>query len=210
MPWTELRTASAGLATLLAGLVMAAPATARTEPLAPQLSISVDNGETSATVGDTLTYAIVVENLGATRIRHLQVTQTLPDGLDFTSADTSGVATKQAVEWTVDLAPTSQTVLHTTMEVVETPKDLLRLATVACAGLSADKAPVVCATHSDELPAGAAAAAVAAAPRHPGSDHEESARLSTAEYAGFAGLLVLLAALGAVAVRRRGGSTHAS
>lgn len=43
------------------------------------------------------------------------------------------------------------------------PADLLRLATVACAGVSAASAPLVCAAHSDQLPAGAAQATAAAA-----------------------------------------------
>ena len=43
----------------------------------------------------------------------------------------------------------------------DTPEDLLRLATVACASIEGGDKPIVCATHSDQLPAGAAAEAAA-------------------------------------------------
>lgn len=126
-------------------------------PPAPQLSIAVDNGHTSAAVGDAFTYTITVANLGTTDIPGLVVTQTMPTGLTFGSADAGGTAESDTVTWNVDLKATETSTVHTTMSVVPTPADLLRLATVACASLSPGGSPIVCASHSDQLPAGAAA-----------------------------------------------------
>jgi hypothetical protein len=95
----------------------------------------------------------------------------------------------------VNLKATAKEVLHSTMSVYDTPPDLLRLASVACASTADGARPVVCATHSDQLPAGAAVAA---------------ARTTTASgaHAGwwlFIGGLVMLsvAALMALVLRRR-------
>jgi uncharacterized repeat protein (TIGR01451 family) len=159
----------------LAVLLTAAPAWAAgsgTEPVAtepaPQLSIAVDNGRTSAAAGDTLDYAITIRNLGTTDVVGLTVTQSMPAGLSFDAADSAGREQAGGVGWTIDLATAGEVVLHSTMAVTDTPPELLRLATVACASMSASGPPIVCASHSDQLPAGAsaeeAATAAAAAP----------------------------------------------
>ncbi|MGV9775709.1 hypothetical protein [Streptosporangium sp. NPDC003464] len=129
---------------------------------APTLSISVDNGRTSARQGDRLSYTVTVRNTGTTDADDLRLTQSLPAGLKLLSADRHGEAEPGRVVWTVDLKAGKDTAFHTTAEVQATPDDLLRLATVACASTEAADRPIVCATHSDELPAGAAAAAAAA------------------------------------------------
>ncbi|GLZ42377.1 hypothetical protein [Actinokineospora sp. NBRC 105648] len=131
---------------------------------AAQLRIAIDNGRTSATVGDTLVYAVTVHNLGTTDLTALRVTQSAPTGLTFGSADSAGAAEAGGVAWDIDLKAGAEAVLHSTMTVAGTPPELLRLATVACAARSADDPPIVCAAHSDQLPAGAAAAVGAAPP----------------------------------------------
>ncbi|MFD8560812.1 hypothetical protein ACWDOR_06945 [Streptosporangium canum] len=151
-------------------LVLAAPAAAspskphphedggkKAAETAPTLSISVDNGRTSAKEGDRLSYTVTVRNIGTTDASDLRLTQSLPAGLKLVSADRDGRAKAGHVTWTVDLKAGRNAAFHTTAEVRATPDDLLRLATVACASAEADDKPIVCATHSDQLPAGAAA-----------------------------------------------------
>jgi uncharacterized repeat protein (TIGR01451 family) len=128
-------------------------------PSAPQLSIAVDNGQTSAAVGDRLSYTVTVRNLGSAPVRGVRVSQTMPPGLRFESAGSRGVAKAGTVNWTLNLKATGSTTLHTSGTVTKTPAELLRLATVACVRLSDKGPPTVCASHSDQLPAGAAAEA---------------------------------------------------
>ncbi len=129
---------------------------------APQLSIAIDDGHTSTTAGDSLNYVITIQNLGSTDVDGMLLHQSLPTGLTFGSADLDGVADADGVGWKLDLKVTETATFHTSMTVTDTPADLLRLATVACASTAADGPPIVCAAHSDELPAGAAAAVAAA------------------------------------------------
>ena len=136
-------------------------------PTGPQLSIAVDNGKTSTTTGDQLDYVITLQNLGSTDVDGLLVDQSLPTGLQFGTADSGGAADAKGVNWTVDLKATQTATFHTTMTVGATPAELLRLATVACASTSATGPPIVCASHSDQLPAGAAADANQAAMSQP-------------------------------------------
>ncbi len=176
----------------------------------PQLSIAVDDGHTTTVVGDTLDYTVTIRNLGPTAVTALRITQTTPPGLDFVSADLGGVVRSGAVEWDVDLDASGQATRHTTMKVVTTPDDLLRLASVACAITSVGAAPVVCASHSDQLPAGAVAEANRTA------ESSSDAAVATATSSNDAGRLllgagiVLLLAVVAVAVvllrRRRTGA----
>jgi uncharacterized repeat protein (TIGR01451 family) len=159
----------------LAVLLTAAPAwaagkgteSAATKP-APQLSIAIDNGRTSAAAGDTLDYAITIRNLGTADVVGLTVTQSMPTGLSLEAADSAGTEQAGGVSWTMDLATAGEAVLHSSMTVTDTPPELLRLATVACASMSVTGPPIVCAAHSDQLPAGASAAAAAAAASSPG------------------------------------------
>jgi len=126
---------------------------------APQLSIAIDNGRTSARVGDTLTYVVTVRNLGTTDTVGLVVSQSMPTGLTFGSADPPATTRTGGVGWVSDLVAGGEATFRSTATVSDTPADLLRLASVACAATSADGPPVVCATHSDQLPAGATAEA---------------------------------------------------
>jgi uncharacterized repeat protein (TIGR01451 family) len=163
---------------------------------APQLSIAVDNGKTSTTTGDTLDYAITIRNLGTADVAGLKVTQTMPAGLTFKTADAAGTEKTGGIGWTVDVATAGEAVLHSTMAVTDTPPELLRLATVACASMSADGPPIVCASHSDQLPAGASAVAAAAAAAAP-----PSSLLPWYVAGGIA--VVLIAVLIVVVLRRR-------
>lgn len=206
LPYPSPRAAATLGATLVlmaAFLIMGSAATAQaaekkpTTKSAPQLSISIANAEESVSVGDPLTYAITVKNLGTTAVRGLRVTQTMPTGLEFTSADAKGVAGKGQVLWKVDLKASGTARMHSTMKVSETPEQLLRLASVACGATAASKAPVVCATNSAQLPAGAAAAAKTV---------DASASQSSGPRSwigGLIGVAVVLAGAGAFLVRRR-------
>lgn len=128
-----------------------------------QLSITIDNDKTSVVEGDTLDFAVTVENLGTEDITDLVVSQTQPPGLLIQSADADGDTGSGQVTWTVDLPKGAAATLNSVMAVQGTPDDLLRLATVACATLAPGDPPLVCAAHSAQLPAGAAAEANAAA-----------------------------------------------
>jgi uncharacterized repeat protein (TIGR01451 family) len=127
----------------------------------PRLSISVDNGRTATQEGDRLTYTVTVRNIGTAGARNLHLTQSLPPGLKFVSADGRGAVRHGQIVWSADVRAGKDVTFHTTAKVQDTPDQLLRLATVACASTGADAKPIVCATHSDELPAGAAAAEAA-------------------------------------------------
>ncbi|WP_030912859.1 DUF11 domain-containing protein [Streptosporangium amethystogenes] len=160
----------------------------------PSLSISIDNGRTTAEEGDRLTYTVTVRNVGTTRARGLDLTQTLPTGLKFVSADGRGSASKGQVHWSVDVPPGKDATFHTTAEVGATPEDLLRLASIACASIEGSDKPIVCATHSDQLPAGAAAEAAA---------HEAAGPVtSRLWYAGAGAALLALLLTGLLLLRR--------
>ena len=175
-------------------------------PTGPQLSIAVDNGRTSAAVGEAFTYTITAVNLGTTNIPGLVVTQTVPTGLTFGSADAGGTANSDTVTWNIDLKATESSTFHTTMSVVATPADLLRLATVACASLTPGGSPIVCASDSDQLPAGAAAEssqAAAAAAADTAAATSTGAGPSWWWIGGAIGLVVLVALAMGIIVRIR-------
>ncbi|WP_410816493.1 hypothetical protein [Micromonospora sp. 050-3] len=160
------------LATALAAWVLVGPAvdpaqaaaptpkpSASASPPGPLLSITVDDGRTEVSAGDELTYRLTVRNLGATTVADIKVSQSMPTGLTLVSADRGGKARDGAVTWATDLKVGQESTFTTVARVGETPKDLLRLATVACATAKGGTKPLVCATHSDLLPAGAVAPA---------------------------------------------------
>ncbi len=165
---TRRRTHSLGgrLAGLALGLVAISAAAVApvfaAEPAAPQLSIAIDNGSSTASVGDQLNYTVTIKNLGPNSVEDLVVTQSLPPGLTFESADSQGTSSTEKVTWSLSLEANSEVTLNSTTTVGATPDTLLRLASVACASTSATAAPIVCATDSDQLPAGAAAESAAA------------------------------------------------
>ena len=137
----------------------AVPPTAVAKPAGHQLSIAVDNGRESTQAGDTLTYTITVTNLAAKDARGLWVTQSVPTGASFESGSKDVTPHAGTVVWNLNLKANKLATRETTMTVSpNSPTDLLRLATVACVRSSEDGPPLVCATDSDLLPAGAAAA----------------------------------------------------
>jgi uncharacterized repeat protein (TIGR01451 family) len=180
------------LSTLLA--VVPAPTAGAAAPTTPQLSIAVDNGHTTTEAGATLTYTITVHNLGATDVPGLTVSLTVPNGLKPGPSPTATTTASGDLNWDLDLKTSGVATFHSTMTVVETPPELLRLATVACAS-SGGGPPIVCATHSDQLPAGAAAARAAV-----GQD------VSSSGYGWWyvaAGILLAVLALATFLLRRR-------
>lgn len=148
-----LAIAIAGFALVVAPV--AATSAAADEPAA-QLSIAIDNDRESVEAGDELTYTLTVQNLGANPVTDLTVTQSMPAGLEFGAADTGGTSAAGEVTWLLSIEADSEVTVQTTMTVAETPATMLRLASIACAGAAVDAPPVVCATDSDQLPAGAA------------------------------------------------------
>ncbi len=167
-------------------------AAARLPASGPGLSINVNDGRKAAQPGDQLTYRVEVHNIGTTAAPRLKITQTLPAGLKFISASPHGVVAAGQVAWHVGLPAGRTGTFSVTGQVGKTPKAVLRLATVACATAAGSSRPIVCAAHSDELPAGAAAGRQAAT----------STRPSGLRY-GLAGALILLLGItGALAGRR--------
>lgn len=162
---TRLTAATVAAVASAASLIVAFPgAVAAPSPTSsptvanpPLLSIAVDDGRTSVAEGEQLTYKIKIRNLGTAEAKRLRITQSLPAGLTLVSADSGGSGDAASVAWLVDLPAGQESTLTTVATVGKTPDDLLRLATVACAATDAGAKPLVCATHSDLLPAGAAA-----------------------------------------------------
>ncbi len=167
----------------------AAPVPTPTAPI-PQLSIAIDDGRIQTSAGDQLVYAITARNVGTTTATSLEIWATLPRGLTFHSADHGGVAKAGVVTWTITVKPGASIRLSTSGQVGPTGAQLLRLATVACAAQKANGPPLVCATDSDLLPAGAAALQ----PRARGN--------AVSWYVG-AGVLLVAAAVGVLAYLRR-------
>lgn len=194
------------LPTLLTAPAAAAPPSSTPTPApAPALSIAVDNGKTSTIKGDRASYTITVHNVGTAAVQAVRITQTLPTELRFISAGEQGKTSPGIITWTVNLAAGAATTLHTTALVQATPGDLLRLATVACASTRGQNRPLVCATHSDILPAGAAAAAAATAATHASAitpaRHKHNWTLQAG--IGIAAALVLAALATLLTARRR-------
>lgn len=153
---------------LLLTLVGETPAFAAVDEVvpaaAPQLSITITDDVDTTDAAAELAYTIRVENLGTTDALGLVVTQSVPEGMTFGSADSAGTAASAVVSWTLDVKAATTATVATTMTVGETSDDLLRLATVACAQVTPTDPPIVCASDSDLLPAGAAAAAAGSDP----------------------------------------------
>lgn len=170
-------------------------------PAAPALRISIDNGRTATRTGDQLRYTVEVRNTGTVAVKRLTITQSVPVGLRVVSADRAGVVGSGQVRWTVALPSGRTERFRSTATVGATPSGLLRLASVACATLPAVRTPIVCAAHSDQLPAGAGVSAVSAVPdpASPGPASPGRAILLPT----MVGSLLLLGVLTGWVVRRR-------
>ncbi|PPK62567.1 DUF11 domain-containing protein [Actinokineospora auranticolor] len=118
---------------------------------APVLSISVDNARADAAAGDRMTYTLRLRNLGTVDVTDLRLTQSVPAGLRFDTAEPAGTAAGSGVSWQVDIEPAGETVIHSTMTVLESDAGQPRAATVACARTADEAPPLVCASHSARL-----------------------------------------------------------
>lgn len=83
--------------------------------LAPVLTKSVD--KSSAYIGDTLTYTVLIENMSLAEITSLQFTDVLPDGSEYVadsftlnSASATPVLTGNTLTFTVDTLTASGSV----------------------------------------------------------------------------------------------------
>ncbi|CAO5163181.1 DUF11 domain-containing protein [Frankia sp. AiPs1] len=146
-------------------LATSAPAIAADAPSSPdqatgpELAIGIDDGHTSVGVGDRVTYTVKIRNIGTVNAKDLLITQTLPAGARFVSAERNGVIRAGAVAWRTDLAAGRDTALVVHAEVTKTSPGQQRLASVVCATTDGTSRPIVCAADSDRLPAGGAAGA---------------------------------------------------
>jgi len=189
------RAMAAGAAVWLALL----PGTAAAAP--PQLSIAVENDHQDVRTGDTLEYTVTIRNLGTSDVKALRVTQSTAPGLKVKSAAQAGRRGTDGITWRLNVKASGAATVHSTMTVVQAPKDTKRIATVACARMSADAPPIVCATHSARLPASGHAAAASTS---------DSPTPVWWWYAGGAAVLLLVAAVAFVVIRRRAAPRHAA
>jgi uncharacterized repeat protein (TIGR01451 family) len=120
---------------------------------APELTISISDGQVAVRPGDTLTYRVSLRNTGTVTARRLEVTQTLSPGLEVTGASDSGVARAERVTWSAAVPPGGTRTFLVTARVTRPPAQMLRLAAIACVALPGAKQPIVCAAHLDKLPA---------------------------------------------------------
>jgi len=166
-------------------------------PTGPRLSIDVTDGQTSAKVGDRLTYAVSVRNVGTSAVPHLTVTLTLPPGVPPLSASRHGATAAAKVTWHTDVPAGHAETFRATGQVRRPPAQMSRLAAVACASTKGGSDPVVCAADLDR--SAASATALAAHGRRaaaPGSG-------STAAYAAVGGVVLVGAGALVVIIGRR-------
>jgi uncharacterized repeat protein (TIGR01451 family) len=147
---------------------------------APALSISVTDGRRTVQPGDLITYTIKIRNIGVTNAPGLKIVQTLPPGMKLISATGHAGSRPGQLTWQVSLRARHTDTFQVVGRVGKTPKQLLRLATVACASGRHSDTPIVCATRSDELPAGAMVAAHASHPTPPAGAGSHAGYLSVA------------------------------
>lgn len=164
-----------------------------------RLDVGVDDGRAATKEGDHLTYTVTLRNLGGTTVTGLRITLTVPSELRLRSADHGGRRNGGHVRWSVDLPGGHSAVLTAAGDVRPTPPQLLRLAAVACVTTEGADRPIVCATHSDELPAGARRAA-ASRPRDAAAETKDGGTAGL--WYVVSGVLIFAVLLG-VAVRLR-------
>jgi hypothetical protein len=135
---------------------------------------------------------VTSRNLGTSDVKALRVTQSTAPGLEVKSAAQAGRQGTDGITWRLSVKASGSATVHSTMTVVRAPKDTRRVATVACARVSADAPPIVCATHSARLPAPGQAAATSTS----------DSATPVWWYAGGAAALLLVAAAAFVVIRR--------
>jgi uncharacterized repeat protein (TIGR01451 family) len=141
-----------GLIALPAAMATGHPPTPRAAG-APELTISVGDGQVAVRPGDTLTYRVSLRNTGTVTARRLEVTQTLSPGLEVTGASDNGVARAERVTWSTAVPPGGTRTFLVTARVTRPPAQMLRLAAIACVALPGARQAIVCAAHLDKLPA---------------------------------------------------------
>ena len=158
----------------------------------------MSDGRQHVQPGDLLTYAVKIHNIGKRNVPRLRIVQTLPVNMKLISATRHPARHAGQLTWQLSLPAQRTYTFHFVGRVGQTPRQLLRLATIACANIGASSRPIVCAAHSDELPAGAIAAAHAS--------HADAAR-SQPGYLRLLGAALVLAvvASGSWLVSRRRG-----
>lgn len=167
----------------------------------PQLSIEVTDGRSSVEEGDQVTYTVQLHNIGRHIVRRLRLVQTLPAGLKLISASRRPATRPGSLTWQISLPAGHTESFRVTGRVGHTPGQLLRLATVVCASAGPSARPIVCGAHSDELPAGAVAAAQAG--RAAASAASEHTRMEVLRPAAAGLVLLLIISVTWLLIRRR-------
>jgi hypothetical protein len=147
-----------------------------------------------------LSYTVNIRNLGTASAPPLVVALTLPPAFKLLSASGGGAKAAGQVKWQVSLPAGHSGVFRVVGRVGSTPRQLLRLDAVACAIAGKGAKPIVCAASSNELPAGATAAAAAHArlAAAPSADHLIRYVLMSA-----AALILVLVVAGLALITRR-------
>ena len=87
---------------------------------APDLRVVKTNGLSSASAGDVVTYTVTVGNVGNQDATGVDVTDTLPDGLEFVTASGGGVFFEGTITWpTFDLAVLAAVSYTVTVDVTD-------------------------------------------------------------------------------------------
>jgi uncharacterized repeat protein (TIGR01451 family) len=142
-----------------------------TTPAGPALSIGISDGTSTAKPGDVLSYKVNIRNIGSASAPPLEVALTLPPAFKLLSASGDAAQAAGLVKWRVSLPAGHSGDFRVVGRVGPTPRQLLRLDAIACATAAKGAKPIVCAAASNELPAGAAAAAHARLAAVPAADH---------------------------------------
>jgi uncharacterized repeat protein (TIGR01451 family) len=164
----------------------------------PALSIGVTDGTNTAKPGDLLSYTVNIRNLGSANAPPLEVALMLPPAFKLLSASADGAKAAGQVKWHVNLPAGHSGAFRVVGRVGDTPRQLLRLDAIACATTGKGAKPIVCAAASNELPAGAAAAAHARLAAAPSANHLIRYVLVTA-----AAVVLLLVLAGVALMARR-------
>ena len=164
----------------------------------PALSIDVSDGTTTAKPGDVLSYTVNIRNIGSASAPALEVALILPPAFKLLSASGDGAQDAGQIKWRVSLQAGRSGAFRVVGRVGRTPGQLLRLDAIACATTEKGVKPIVCAAASNELPAGAAAAAHARLAAAPSANHLIRYVLVTA-----AAVVLLLVLAGVALMARR-------
>ncbi|MBB4930785.1 putative repeat protein (TIGR01451 family) [Lipingzhangella halophila] len=153
------------LGSVLAGVIIVAgalapPATAQDggkegvpETGPPALSIDLNGEANRLAAGEEIEYTLSLANDGDHAVRGATLSQSLPEQLEVVSAGDAAEQSDGFVGWEVNLAPGEAVQRELRVRVGEDAGDEWRLATTACAQITAQSPPVVCATDASLLDA---------------------------------------------------------